>query len=116
MAVIRSDSRAALGNSKPVLAVGFDVELHAFEIAKRHALEMGLAGQQEKLVQRVAKVPVRRVGRGRTFAGLLLEMGPRVVELLEIGEKRQPVESAFTAERFDLGFAFPAFEIGFAFE
>ena len=75
-----------IGKIETALAIGLDVELQALQVAKDHAEKMGPAGEQKKLLQWIAEIPVGCVAGGRCLTGLFLQIGLGVVELFQVGE------------------------------
>ena len=69
IAMMRSDSRAAFGNSKPGAVVTSMSSAIRRRSPKRHAEERGRPGAQQELVHRIVEEPVGRLGSPRALAG-----------------------------------------------
>ena len=92
------------------VAVGFDVDLHALQVAEAEPQKVRLAGEQQILLDRVAEVKIGDVRCAGVLASLLLQIGFRVFELSQVGKKSDAVERRLACQRFDFGAAAPALE------
>ena len=85
-----------MGKFKSRRAVGLYIQLQALQIAERHAQEVRLAGQYQKLMQRIAEIPIRSIRPGGCFTALFLRVESRVLQLIQIGKQGKTVKSPLT--------------------
>ena len=110
IAMIRSDSRAAFGNSNPAAGGDLDVERHPPQVPEGHAEERGAARGQQELVGRIGEEAVGRVRGSRALAGGAQAVVPRAQGLRPGGELGEPAVGAVPVERGHLELALPALE------